>query len=147
MLSDLDGVVSMMDDVLVHGRTKEEHDSRLLKVLGVLQQNNVTLNKDKCQFGVQKVKFLGQLIDKGTVRADHGKIEAVKRLPPPKDVTELRRFLGMVNHLAKFVPNLATKTKPLRDLLSTKNQWLWEVQQQDAFEQIKDDLQYARKGY
>ena len=56
------------------------------------------------------------------------------------NVVELCRFLGMVTYLSKFSPNLSQKIKPLRDLLSTKNEWLWEKCQQDAFTQIKEEL-------
>ena len=60
LLSDLDEVVCLMDDVLVHGRTASEHDEHLEKVL---QKAGMTLNKDKCQFLQQSIMFLGQLID------------------------------------------------------------------------------------
>ena len=58
----------------------------------------------------------------------------------PKDVTELRRFLEMVNHLGKFAAHLSEKTKPLRDLLSSKNQWCWNSPKQQAFEAVKEEL-------
>ena len=61
-------------------------------------------------------------------------------MKPPSNVSELRRFLGMVNQLNKISPGLADKTKPLRDLLSSKNQWLWGHTQDDAMKQIKDAL-------
>ena len=57
-----------------------------------------------------------------------------------KDQTELRRFLGMINRLSKFQPQTAELTKPLRDLLSSKNQWLWSNDQDDAFRAIKESL-------
>ncbi len=55
-------------------------------------------------------------------------------------MSELRTFLGMVNHLNKFVPRLSDKTKPLRDLLSTKNLWCWESPQETAFQEVKREL-------
>lgn len=61
----------------------------------------------------------------------------------PTNVAELRRFLGMVNQLGKYVPNLAETTKPLRDLLSTSNAWIWDQAQQNAFDKIKDQITSA----
>ena len=58
-------------------------------------------------------------------------------MEPPTNVSEVRRFLGMINQLSKFCPSLAEKTKPLRDLLSTKNAWLWGPSQEEAFQSLK----------
>lgn len=58
----------------------------------------------------------------------------------PCNVSEVRRFLGMVNHLCKFLPHLAAKTQPLRDLLKKSNMWVWGSHQQEAFEKIKEEL-------
>ncbi len=65
---------------------------------------------------------------------------SIKEMKQPSCVNELRRFLGMVNQLSKFCPQLADKTKPLRDLLSTKNQWIWGHPQDAAFQNVKDTL-------
>ena len=62
----------------------------------------------------------------------------------PQKISDLRHFLGMVNQLSKFSPLLAEKNKPLRDLLSTKNQWLWVSSQQQVFRTIKDELSSSR---
>ena len=115
ILSGLEGVVCMMDDVLVHGQTQEEHDQRLDNVL---QRIGMTLNKDKCHFSQNQVKFLGQLIDREWVHpgASHSGIQ---------DTTKRGRFPQIPSHLSKFIPNLADKTKPLCELLNKRNQWVW----------------------
>ena len=59
---------------------------------------------------------------------------------PPTNVKELRRFMGMTNHLSKFTPNLSETTKSLCNLLSKKNHWTWEEPQQTSFEKIKQQL-------
>jgi len=129
-----------MDDVLVHGKTVSEHDERLEKVLQIMQKAGMTLNKDKCQFSQKSIMFLGQLIDSSGIRPDLGKVRAIQTVPTPNNITELRRFLGMVNQLSKFTPNLADKTKPLRDLLVKNNQWVWGESQQTSFEEVKHIL-------
>ena len=136
LLADLEGVVCMMDDVLVHGQAQEEHDQRLDKVLQRMAEHGLTLNRDKCQFSQRRVKFLGQVIDKDGVHPDSGKVQAIQEFRRPKNIGDIRRFLGMCNHLAKFAPNLAEVTKPLRELLSKRNQWMWGPPQQSAFEKV-----------
>ena len=137
MLKDLDGVLCLMDDVLVYGKTVSEHDERLDTVLQTMQKAGMTLNKEKCQFLQKRIMFLGQLIDESGIRPDPGKVAAIKTMTVPSNVVQLRRFLGMINHLSKFAPNLADKTKPLRDLLIKNNQWVWEAAQQKSFEEVK----------
>ena len=65
-------------------------------------------------------------------------------MKPPSSVTELRRFMGMVNQLSKFSPNIAHISKPLRDLLSTKNSWTWEATQSESFNKLKSEISSPR---
>ena len=140
ILTDLDGVVCMMDDVLIHGCTPEEHDARLEKVLQRLHDTGLTLNLQKCQFSQSEVKFLGQVVNKDGIHPDPDKVRAIQEVQPPKTVSDIRRFLVMCNHLSKFAPNLAEKTKPLRELLNKHNQWTWEEPQRKAFAEVKQAL-------
>ncbi len=140
ILAGLGGVVGLVDDVLVHGKTQAEHDERLMAVLERISKSGLTLNREKCEFSKTSIKFLGQVIDATGVRPDPEKVRAIQGMEPPSNITELRRFLGMINQLSKFSPHLADRTKPLRDLLSRKNQWLWGVDQDEAFGQLKEDL-------
>ena len=143
ILDGINGVVCLMDDVLVHGRTQAEHDSRLLQVLQRLRAAGLTLNKEKCEFSRSQVTFLGQVVDKTGVRPDMAKVKAVQKVPAPKNVSDVRRFLGMVNQLGKFSPNLAEKTRPLRELLRKDRAWMWGIMQQRAFEEVKGTLTTA----
>ena len=139
ILEGLDGTVCHMDDILIHGETQELHDSRVRKVLQRLKDAGVTLN-DKCEFSKQRMKFLGHVISENGVEADPEKTKAIREFPRPTTVTELQRFNGMVNQLAKFLPNLATINEPLRQLLKKGQQWLWDQPQERAFQAIKDKL-------
>ena len=140
ILEGLKGVECQMDDILVYGATIGEHDERVEAVLKRLEEANVTLNPEKCLFAQETVSFLGQLVGKHGIQADPAKVEAVRQMKKPTNVAEIRRFLGMVNQLGKYIPNLAEKSKPLRDLLSDRNAWIWGPAQQAAFEKIKTDL-------
>ena len=140
LLNGLSGVLCHMDDVLIFGRSKKEHDSRLLAVLSRLTAAGVTLNRSKCVFSQNSVKFLGHEIDECGVRADPEKVKAITNIDKHKNTKELRRFLGMVNQLGKFTPRLAEISQPLRQLLSTKQAWFWGPDQEDSFSHVKEEL-------
>ena len=120
ILDGLNGVVCLIDDVLIFGSTQTEHDSRLMAVMERIKAANVTLNPKKCEFSKPQVKFLGHLIDANGIQADPEKTAAISSMKPPRNITELRRFLGMANQLGKFSPHLAEYSQPLRELLHSK---------------------------
>ena len=113
ILRDLQGVVCHVDNILVTGRDKKEHDSCLHVVLKKLKAAGITLNKEKCQFSCKKVVFLGHVIDANGVSPDPAKTEAIQKMRPPTNVTGLRRLMGMINQLNKFSPNVAQLSKSL----------------------------------
>ena len=102
-----------MDDILVHGKTQEEYDRRLVAILKKLEEAGITLNENKCEFSKSAVKFLGQIVDRFGVKPNSNKIAAIVNLRKPTCVSEIRRFLGMTNQLSKFSLHLADKTKQL----------------------------------
>ena len=120
----LSSLIKVIDDVLVHGTTQEEHNKNLLAVLNRIQEAGLTINKEKCIFSTNSIKFLGQ---------------AINEVPQPT-VTELRQFLSMVKQLNKFSLPLTDHKKPLQDLLSSRNHWRWETSQETAFQNIKAAL-------
>ena len=89
------------------------------------------------------MKFLGHVIDSEGLHADPMKVEVIQQFPRPTTVTELQRFLGRTNQLAKFVPSLATVTAPLHSLLGKNSSWLWGEPQEAAFNQIKQLLTWT----
>ncbi|XP_070405020.1 uncharacterized protein [Nothobranchius furzeri] len=95
---------------------------------------------EKCEFGKTEIKFLGYVISEDGIQPDPEKTRAVMEMEEPSNVSDLRSFLGMVNELGKFLPNLAEKDKALRDLLSNKNQWCWGHEQWEAFRCLKQEL-------
>ena len=140
ILAGVEGAVCMMDDILIHGQTKAEHDERLTQVLHRLQDAGLTLNRDKCQFSKSSVTFLGHLIDGEGIQPDPDKITAIGDFRTPQCVGDIRRFLGMVNQLNKFTDHLSDETRPLRELLLKDRAWVWGEAQRQSFKQIKDTL-------
>ncbi|XP_055625394.1 uncharacterized protein K02A2.6-like isoform X1 [Toxorhynchites rutilus septentrionalis] len=117
MLSGINGVIVYIDDIVVSGRTKEEHDRRLQQVLAVLEANNAMLNRSKCVFGVEKLEILGFEVSAYGVSPSEEKILAIKNFRPPSSKEEVRSFLGLVNFVGQFIPNLSTRTESLRKYL------------------------------
>ena len=108
-----------------------------MAVLQRIQESGLTLRKDKCEFNQTYIKYLDQLIDETGVHPDPGKVLAIQEMRPPTNVKELCQFLGKVNQLSKFLSFFADQSKPLRDLLSAKNQWNWGDLQSTAFIDVK----------
>ena len=140
ILSGLPGVVCQMDDVLAFGEDQSQHDERLDAALRRLESAGVTLNPGKCKFSCREIDFLGHIINDKGVRADPAKTSAIREMPAPRDVPELRRFMGMVNHLGKFSSQLATLMQPLLELLSKNREWNWGPSQEQAFLKTKEEL-------
>ena len=138
-----EGVVCMMDDVLVFGDTKEIHNARLRNVLRRLEGAGLTLNREKCEFGVDRVTFLGHVVSGEGVEADPEKVRAIREMGPPSNRKELKRFLGMVGYLGKFSARLSELHGPLRALLGKENDWVWGIAQRKAFDEIKEEITSA----
>lgn len=140
VLEGIEGQACLQDDIIVFGPSREEHDARLHKVLQRLQEAGITLNAEKCVLHQQSVRFLGHIVSANGISADPEKVSALCHLAEPTDVTEVRSFLGMANHLAKFLPGLSQLTKPLRDLLHSDAEWCWDKPQQESFNAVKKAL-------
>ena len=139
VLEGSEGTLCQMDDVLIHGVDQSEHDGRVRAVLHRLQEAGLTLN-DECVFSRCSTRFLAHIIDSSGLHADPQKTTAVTQFPVPSDVAGIQRFMGMVNHLGKFIPHLADLSDPLRQLLRKYSVWVWGEPQQKVFEQIKQAL-------
>lgn len=140
MLCGCEGVINYIDDIVVHAPTKELHDVRLRKVFDRLREFKVTLNREKCQFAVPEIAFLGHILSSTGIRPMQSKVEAVKQFREPNSVEEVRSFLGLVNYVGKFIPNLATVDEPLRRLTQKDFTFHWNQEQQKAFDDLKNWL-------
>ena len=140
ILAGNDGVLCHLDDVFIFGRDHDEHDTRLHAALHTIQEAGVTLNPEKCEFSRRSITFLGHVISEQGISADPSKTQAVTNMERPKNITELRRFMGMVNQLGKLSSKLAELSQPLRALLSPRAVWLWGPAQEEAFNAIKSEL-------
>ena len=137
IIADIPGCANSQDDIIVWGTTKQEHDHRLRDVLTRIRSSGLKLNQSKCVFAAESLTFLGHTLSADGVKPDFLKVEAIVNMPLPESKGDLQRFLGMVNYLAKFVPNLSQITIPLRDLLKKDVHFDLQQPQLDAIEELK----------
>jgi len=133
--------LNYIDDIIVYGKSEEEHDECLQDVLKVLNKQNVLLNEKKCHMKVKELEFLGHTLSSEGIKADPKKVEAVQNFRAPNNKEELRSFLGLVTYLGKFIPNLGDLTQPLRTLIRTETKFIWTDEHEEKFEELKNHLQ------
>ena len=136
-------VIVYLDDISIYSKTKEEHLEHLDEVLTILEQHRLFVGLDKCSFGVQEMEFLGHVVGTDGVKVDPKKVQAVKDWPTPKDVKEVRSFLGLTGYFRRFIRHYAHKALPLTNLTKKETRWHWGTAEQEAFDQLKEALTSA----
>jgi len=129
LIQDLDGCESIVDDIIIWGESEKQHDQRLFRVLDRLNEKNLKLNKEKCEFKKTSLTYVGHVLSSEGLKPNGEKVRAVKEMKQPGNTKELMTFLGFLNYLGKFIPNLSDKTSPLRKLLEKDVQWYWGKEQ------------------
>ena len=140
LLKSIPGVAVFLDDILVTGSNRAEHDARLCEVLGKLQEAGLKLHPTKCEIAVLSVQYLGYSIDATGLKPTPEKVDAIMNAPEPTDVTQLRSYLGMLNFYRKFLERAAQIQKPLNALLEKDIKWEWSSEQKEAFRESKKAL-------
>lgn len=136
-LSGLEKVHAYLDDIVITGSTRQEHDDRLLGTLQRLQNNGWKLRAEKCLFAMKEIKYLGLIVNARGISADPETTSAIANMPNPTSVSEVQSFLGMINHYGKFIPQLHQIKQPLEDLTRKTHPWSWNQKHDQAMEQIK----------
>ena len=118
-------VVVFIDDILVYSATAEEHEYHLRTVLEKLAQHQLYAKFSKCEFWLQEVAFLGHVLSAEGVVVDPAKIEAVKEWDQPRNVTEIRSFLGLAGYYRRFIKNFSKIARPMTNLLKKTKEFEW----------------------
>ena len=116
------------------GKTEAEHDEHMDIVTKRTQE--VGLNPDKCDVHSHRIKFFRNYLSSKGLEPDPDKIAAIVDMTPPTNAQELQSFLGMVNYLSRYTPDLATTTAPLRDLTKKDIIFVWGPEHQKAFDNV-----------
>lgn len=125
-----------LDDVTVFSRSFEEHVEHLQIVLQRMRAAGLTIHPGKVQLAGEKINLLGFVVDKGVLRPNPEKLQAILQYPPPSDVKSLQRFLGMIAFYRQFIPQCANISVPLNELLRKGKKWCWASEQQTAFQTL-----------
>ncbi|GFW05951.1 retrovirus-related Pol polyprotein from transposon 297 [Trichonephila clavipes] len=133
-----------MDDVIITSPSFNEHLNNLNQVFTLLGDAGLTLNKDKCHFARDKLKYLGLVISKEGIETDHSKVKAITEMKPPKNSKEESKFLGMAGWYQKFIPQYADICEPLYRLKKKGAKFNWSTEAQDSFDKIKRALTEAQ---
>ena len=133
-------VFAYLDDLCIVSETFEEHLHWLEIVLKALYDAELQINPEKCELVCSQVKYLGYVIDSKGLRVDPEKTKAIDEYAAPKNLRQLRRFLGMVGWYSRFMPDFSIDKLPLCELLRKGVKWKWTDEHQAAFEKIKRDL-------
>jgi len=121
VLKGIPGVSIFLDDIKITGPNDQVHLERLKEVLTRLAKFNIQINKEKSEFLKKGIHYCGYYIDKNGIHKEKSKMEAIEKMPRPKNVSELRAFLGLINYYGRFIRNLSALLTPLHTLLQKGN--------------------------
>ena len=134
-----------VDDIATYGSSEEDYFSNLEQIFLKFQLANITVNPDKCEFGKEEMEFVGHTIkNDGTHTHNRDRIEKVLVIEKPTTSNKLKSFIGVAEYFHDYIQNMATKLKPLRDLIENpyhkRQKIVWTPESEIAFEQIKEDI-------
>nr|XP_054762021.1 uncharacterized protein LOC129268495 [Lytechinus pictus] len=137
-----DIVLAFLDDVVVLGKSFEDHMNNLREVLQRFRSFKLKLKPKKCELFRREVEFLGRNVGENKISLKPDQIEAVRNWPAPRTRKQVERFLGLVNYHRTFIKNYAAAAVPLYKITG-KNMFCWGPEQQEAFDSIKELLTSA----
>eukprot|EP00253_Pinus_taeda_P013363 PITA_13363 len=131
-----DFLVIYLDDLTPFSKSDPEHLKHLRQVFTTCRKYGISLNPKKSLFGLEEGKLLGHIISKDGIRIDPERIQAILQMPHPRNIKELQAFLGKINFLRRFIPNLAELSRLLNNMLKEDSKVKWTVEANQAFEGI-----------
>ena len=137
ILEQCPGVIGIHDDMVIFGVDQEDHDANLINLLNICQKEGLVLNSKKLELRRERVTFFGAEYSAQGMHPDPKKVQGITEMTVPTDKQQLQSFLGMVNYMGTFIPNLSHHTEPLRAMLKKDNVFHWEDQQTRSFQQVK----------
>lgn len=136
-------ITTYVDDILIAQRSWQEHNEVLRKLLTIFQQNGITINLEKSQFGQSEIKFLGHIISSNGIQPDPKKLDAIRLFPTPTCKKQVRGFLGLVNFYRRFIKVDELVTPTLNTLTGKNTKWFWDEQANSEFLRLKQALLQA----
>lgn len=129
-----------LDDILIFSKNEEEHLRHIQEVFDRLRQHGLKLKLKKCSFFKRETEYLGFIINKNGVKPNPDKVKAIRNLPSPKTVKQIRGFMGMIGFYRRFIPNFSQIAEPLIALTKKYAKFKWTIDCQKAFDFLKESL-------
>ena len=126
-------VIIFIDDILIYSKNPQEHAQHLRIVLDILREKQLFAKFSKCEFWLSEVKFLGHVISQGGVAVDQSKVEAVQNWARPKNVSEVRSFLGLAGYYRRFIMKFSQIALPLTRLTRKEVPFVWDEECEKEF--------------
>jgi len=123
-------VAVFVDNVLVETEIEEGHNEIVEEVLRRLEENDLYIKPEKCMWKVKKVGFLGVIIGPNGIEIEEEKVNRVLSWPEPKNVKDVRKFLGLTNCYKRFIKDFAQVARPMNMLMRKDVKWQWRSKQQ-----------------
>ena len=132
-----------IDDIIIYSETFEQHLIDVQEVFDKIREAGLKLGEEKCHFCIDEVEYLGYIVCQEGIKTNQKKNEKIRNFPIPKDIKEVRAFLGLVGYYRKFIKKMAHIAKPLYEMLKKDKEYLWGKEQQSAFKKLKERLDKA----
>jgi len=130
-------VAAFVNNVLVKTETEKGHDEIVEEVLRRLEENDLYVKPEKCVWKVRKIGFLGVVIGPSGIEMEKEKVDGVLSWPKPKNMKDIRKFLGLANYYRRFIKDFARVARPINMLMRKDMKWQWREEQQKAFDELK----------
>ena len=137
VLAGIPKVQCIIDDMIITGESNDEHLHVMELVLKRLQEHGLRVNPEKCEFFKDKMTYCAHEITAEGLQKTADKVKAMVDAPRPKDVSQLRSMLGLINYYHRFLPDLSTLLHPLHQLLKKDQHWAWTSECEAAFQEVK----------
>ena len=138
---------NLSDDIIIYGKTLDEHDVALFAILKRLEEAGLTLNIEKCKFRQVEIDFFGLHFSQAGISLIQSKIDAILNAETPKDAKQLKSLCGLLNYGAKFIQNAASNTSIFQELLKKNARWNWTKEHEEALLKIKELLTTTAMSY
>ena len=132
------GVIYYIDDILVTGKTRVEHEENLRHVFQCLEQFGLHIKLSKCQFFQDSVTYLWHKISKDGIQPTAERVSSIINAPTPQNKAELKSFLGLMTYNIRFLSSLARILHPLYKLVQKDVTWIWSHSHKKAFNEAKN---------
>ena len=132
-----------LDDIIVFSRDFDSHMERLQEIFSRLRNANLKLHVKKCCLFQRRVDFLGHVLTESGIQVQPEKVKAVQNWPTPRNLTELRSFVGLCSYYRRFISGFADMAAPLHALTRKNARFSWGPEQQKAFNRLKERLTTA----